>query len=145
MTLKEGSDTISLSARITQWNSLLPQYVNAFSNHHPGIAVGVYDVHTFFSGILDSPQKYGFKDNTSMCSTSKCIWADDVHSTFAMHQLIAADLARFLGNSNATVSNSSTSSSDAVQGVIIRLPAFLATVILTAWFIWSLSGAPVSS
>jgi len=94
-----GSSTAGLGSRIAQWNSALPQYARQFSRNHSDISVGVYDVHTFFVSVLNNPTAYGFKDAISVCHTSDCIWADDVHSTFAMQKLIATDLLKFLGNS----------------------------------------------
>src|SRR5271169_2366577 len=99
-----GNTTSSLGSRIAQWNSALPQFVKGFLSNHSDISAMVYDVHTLFTEVLDNPKKYGFKDAISECHTSDCIWADDVHSTFAMHRIIAAGLAQFLGNPAATAS-----------------------------------------
>jgi phospholipase/lecithinase/hemolysin len=97
-----ASSTPLLGSRISQWNTALPQFANRFSNDHLDISVAVYDVNTPFTTVLDNPQKYGFKDAVSICHTSECIWADIVHSTFAMHKILALNIARFLENPSAT-------------------------------------------
>jgi hypothetical protein len=99
-----GKTASSLGRRIAQWNSALPHFVNGFLSNHSDIAVAVYDAHKLFTEVLDNPTKYGFRDAISQCHKSDCIWADDIHSTFATHKIVAADLARFLGNPSATAS-----------------------------------------
>lgn len=102
-----GNGISTLGPRITQWNAALPQFVNGFLNQYSDISVTVYDVHTLFTTVLNNWESYGFKDAVSQCHISDCIWADGVHSTFAMHRIIAADLAQVLRNPTATVSTTS--------------------------------------
>jgi phospholipase/lecithinase/hemolysin len=103
--------TPSPSPRISEWNTALPQYTNNFSSFHPDVYVSIYDVHTLYTTILANPQEYGFVNDSAICDSIECIWSSDVHSTFAMHDIIAADMARFLGNSNAVIPNGSSASS----------------------------------
>lgn len=53
-------------------------------------SVQVYDVWSFMTDILDSPEEYGFLDNR--CIGEGCIWWDGYHPRSAFHQLLAADI-----------------------------------------------------
>ena len=62
------------------------------------VAAVVYDTHALFTEVLNEPGKWGFKDNLSKCHDWDCIWDDDLHPTFAMHKVVAKDLAAFLSS-----------------------------------------------
>ena len=65
-------------------------------DHTDLVAAVVYDTHALFTEVLNEPGKWGFKDNLSKCHDWDCIWDDDLHPTFAMHKVVAKDLAAFL-------------------------------------------------
>jgi len=139
-----GSSTPLLGSRISEWNTALPQFANGFSNDHPDISVSVYDVNTVFTTVLDNPQKYGFKDAVSICQTSDCIWADTVHSTFAMHKILALDIARFLKNPSATVAPTpqppaSSSASRSTHSSTYKRSTYILAGVGMGIFIWLLS------
>ena len=85
--------------RILRWNALLTHFTFTFSQRHSStLSAVIYDTHTLFTEVLDDPEKYGFKDNFSKCHAKECIWDDDLHPTFAMHEVVARDLARVLAS-----------------------------------------------
>jgi phospholipase/lecithinase/hemolysin len=57
----------------------------------------IYDSWSFFTTILDNPQEYGFVDSTCIGHEQGCLWWDDFHPVSAFHNLLAADVGRFLG------------------------------------------------
>jgi len=115
--------------RIPEWNTALLHYASRFQGNYPDISVAVYDVHALFRSILDDPGPYGFKDAISSCHESDCIWADEVHSTFATHKIIASNMARFLENP-AAILIPSKSSRKSVDKVSVFLVAFVLAVSL---------------
>jgi len=106
--LTAGTSIPNLGDRINEWNTALPAYVTNFTRTHPGVTASLFDVNTMFQTVLNHPKKYGFKDATSYCSNSNCIWADQVHATYAMQKIIAANMAQLLGTSNATTGASTS-------------------------------------
>jgi hypothetical protein len=131
--LTTGNATPNLSSRISQWNTVLPQYADDFASRHSNISVAVYDLHTLFTTVLDNPQKYGFKNATAGCHTSDCIWVDEgPHSTYGMHMIIAADMAHFLGNPSPTISTNPTASSASGAARILSLNLPFMGIVLAA-------------
>lgn len=145
-----GNTTPDLGSRISQWNSLLPQYANNFLSQHSNISVAVYDLHTLFETVLNNPTKYGFKDATSGCHTSECIWVDEgPHSTYGMHKVIAADMVRFLENPTSptspfptptTTSTTTPSKSATAQMVRFDLPYISIALVVGGLLVGVLSG-----
>jgi hypothetical protein len=125
-----GNTTVGLGSNISKWNSMIPQYAKQFSNNHSDASVALWDVHSLYMTVLSNPTAYGFRDNITICHTSSCIWADGVHSTFAMHQIVATNLLKFLGN--ATISSYSSRASPpcsinyTLQFLVFALVVFLA-------------------
>jgi hypothetical protein len=126
----------------------LPQYANDFASRYSNISVAIYDLHSFFSTVLDNPQRYGFQDATSGCHTSDCIWVDQgPHSTYGMHKIIAADMAHVLGNPTPTISVNPTipprptSSSIAAPLSKLNLPFMGIALVAGGLFIGILSGS----
>jgi phospholipase/lecithinase/hemolysin len=83
-------------AGIQEWNSLLPQYIGRFQRRYRDTFVAMYDTSIVFNAILDDPVRFGFRDNVSECQEKDCMWNDDLHPSFEVHRLLAADLALFL-------------------------------------------------
>jgi hypothetical protein len=129
-----------LGARIAQWNSLLPQHANDFSNQHSNISVAVYDLHTLFITVLNNPTKYGFANATAGCHTGECIWVDEgPHSTYAMHKIIAADMVRFL--ESPTISTTPTSSPSSTTHISsLNIPSVGIALVIGGILVGILSG-----
>jgi phospholipase/lecithinase/hemolysin len=62
-----------------------------------------------FQTVLNDPTEYGFKDATSICGNYTCVWADDVHCTYAMQKIFAAKMAQLLGATNVTIPTGNSS------------------------------------
>lgn len=120
--IEVNSDVSTLQSRISQWNSAFPDYSKQFAANHSDISVALYDVHSLFNTVLDDPSKYGFVDAISSCQNSTCIWADGVHSTFAMHNIIADDMNQFF--KSPTISNYSSGAAIAKHSIRAALVAF---------------------
>lgn len=85
-----------LQSRIIEWNTRLEEYAAAFRARHCSASVSIFDTSALMNKVLDNPAKYGFKDSLSSCHTDECIWYDGIHITFAMHKILAHDIANFL-------------------------------------------------
>jgi phospholipase/lecithinase/hemolysin len=85
-----------LQSRIIEWNTRLEEFAAAFRARHCSVSVSIYDTSALMNKVLDDPEKYGFKDSLSSCHSEECIWYDGIHITFAMHKILAHDIANFL-------------------------------------------------
>ena len=132
----QGNGSADLPGRIEDWNSQLPSYVSSFAASHPNITTALYDSHALFTMVLNDPKKYGFKDAVSSCNFSTCIWSDGLHSTFAMHKILAADLTNFLGNTDHSLTSansgaSRTSSHPLTLFILSMIVAFIGGAVLS--------------
>ena len=86
--------------RIIQWNAELTSLTNTFRNTHKDARVGLFSTGVSWEKMLENPKNYGFTDDISACASRECMWNTDVtppiHPTFAVHNVLAEDLARFL-------------------------------------------------
>jgi phospholipase/lecithinase/hemolysin len=57
-------------------------------------SMALYDAWSFMSDVLDNPKEFGFMNNT--CIGNECVWWDDYHPRSAFHQLLAADIERYI-------------------------------------------------
>lgn len=72
--------------------------MNLKNNHDADNRQGqimLYDVHTFFSKVLDDPQAYGFKDNISQ-DEDGCMWSGSFHIRTGFDDVIAKDMAKII-------------------------------------------------
>ena len=72
------------------------EFANEFRKSHDDADVAIYDAAGLFNEVLNNPTKYGFINGTSTGDSKKCVWEDMLHPTTAMHEVIAADVAKFL-------------------------------------------------
>ncbi|OJJ63017.1 hypothetical protein ASPSYDRAFT_41714 [Aspergillus sydowii CBS 593.65] len=79
-----------------QFNNRLRHGVEEWRSANPDSTMRTYDAWSFFTEILDNPQQYGFVDSTCIGYEQGCLWWDDFHSVSAFHNLLAADVGRFL-------------------------------------------------
>jgi phospholipase/lecithinase/hemolysin len=47
-----------------------------------------------FNAVFSHPDRYGFRDATSICDTGDCVWCDGIHPAYSMHRFIAEDVAK---------------------------------------------------
>jgi phospholipase/lecithinase/hemolysin len=85
-----------LHDRLQDWNDQLDDRADDLGRRHNDTTIAVYDANAFLNTILDSPEKYGFKDATSMCTQQNCFWHDALHPMSAVHKLLTQDLVRFI-------------------------------------------------
>ncbi|KAI9047552.1 hypothetical protein LZ554_008268 [Drepanopeziza brunnea f. sp. 'monogermtubi'] len=86
--------SIALYKRNIQiYNENLAKHVSAFREKHPEASIMLYDVHALFTKVMDDPQKYGFKDATSMDSDG-CLWSGSFHILTGFDDFIAKDMAK---------------------------------------------------
>jgi phospholipase/lecithinase/hemolysin len=132
-----GKGNPQLVKRIPQWNQALPHHAIAFQRLYSDISVGVFDVHSLFLSVLAHPPAFGFRNSYSICDGNQCIWADVVHSTFAMHKIIATDMLKFLADPNATnitVPNSTLTPSRGRRKSTPSCSIFMVTLLLACGF-----------
>ena len=105
---KKSSHIISLlvaSSRLNagqiykDWNKALSKTVRQFANtHYPEeITAMIYSSYDTFTRVLDDPISYGFTFE-DVRKEGGGIWYDNLHPTSRMHDIIAADMAQFLGD-----------------------------------------------
>jgi phospholipase/lecithinase/hemolysin len=61
-------------SQILDFNTKLAAAVTAFRGNHTGVRTFLWDSHTFFTTVLNSPTTYGFKDATSYGTGSQYFW-----------------------------------------------------------------------
>jgi len=99
---------------VTEYNTALSTASQEFSSKHQDIKSMVFDTHTYLSGILDNPDKFGIKNTTGFCpnfdapdiSTNfaaygclpipEYFWYNDGHITFKVHEFLAGAVKDFL-------------------------------------------------
>ncbi|KAH6711806.1 hypothetical protein DL95DRAFT_527944 [Leptodontidium sp. 2 PMI_412] len=92
----QGGDAHSIAryaSNIKVFNDNLPKHVAAFQDKHPDGTILLYDVHKFFSKVLDEPEAYGFKDNISE-DKDGCMWSGSFHIRTGLDDVIAKDMAK---------------------------------------------------
>ncbi|KAF8625822.1 hypothetical protein AX15_005202 [Amanita polypyramis BW_CC] len=83
--------------RYDKWNIALREAITTFAAGHEDITVLLYSSHATFTKILDEPGKYGF-EAADLRKRGGSIWVDHLHPSSAVHRVVAADIAAFLGS-----------------------------------------------
>ncbi|KAF2098701.1 lysophospholipase A [Rhizodiscina lignyota] len=112
--LWNSSDPVPSALQIEEWDTALNNSAKNFAAQHEKAEVRVYDAGAFLSGLLDEPDKYGFKITTDFCqaydqpdidtnyASYGCLplweyfWYNSGHMTTHVHKLLAADIKSFL-------------------------------------------------
>ncbi|VUC23975.1 unnamed protein product [Clonostachys rosea] len=99
------------------WNERLSIRVPEFAKSHPSAKVMMYDTNTFFTKVLDEPEKYGFLNTTGLCAgantedvldhpefygctpLSTYFWLNSGH----IHKVMAKDLEHFLRSESSAI------------------------------------------
>lgn len=105
-----SNNNATLASLITTWNTQLQTSATAFQANHSDVATFYYDAWSLYTKLLDNPSTYGFTD---VNTTGGSFWIDTIHPRTKVHQYMAADLATFLGNQAASVTNPVTTSTAA--------------------------------
>ncbi|KAI5897434.1 uncharacterized protein SCHCODRAFT_02488547 [Schizophyllum commune H4-8] len=75
-------------AAMAAWNRILPVKVAEFQRAAPGVTLSIFSVRDVFTAVLDDPKKYGFTKN-DLTEVGGGIWADEVHATPAVQEIVA--------------------------------------------------------
>ncbi|KAG8983884.1 hypothetical protein FRB94_010463 [Tulasnella sp. JGI-2019a] len=95
--------------RRTLWNDLLSQKLAIFAKTHPGSSTFLFDAHSLFTRILESPESFGFSVDLDSgadmdgsigpdvgMSMDGVIWCDHIHPTTVTHKIIAREVAKYM-------------------------------------------------
>ena len=86
-----------------KWNEALAETVRGFASEDPKeITAMIYSSYDTFTRVLDDPLSHGFALG-DVEKEEGGIWYDHLHPTSAMHDIIARDIAHFLGDQPAFV------------------------------------------
>jgi len=83
--------------RYADWNAALRSSIASFASEHPDATALLFSSHATFTRVLDDPEGYGFHEKGAARKAGKGIWMDILHPTNKMHDIVAKDLATFLG------------------------------------------------
>ncbi|KAI5888385.1 uncharacterized protein SCHCODRAFT_02636602 [Schizophyllum commune H4-8] len=78
------------------WNRALLARAKTFAQEHPGATVLVFSSARAIDNILDDPDIYGFPAS-DVRKANGAIWMDRLHPTSAVHDVLAREMAEFLG------------------------------------------------
>ncbi|GAA5899367.1 hypothetical protein JCM8208_001629 [Rhodotorula glutinis] len=122
-----GDVRVKLGASIAAWNAVLRLYVREIPRRYSGASAELVDVWSWFDGLLDRADEYGFVNPKSWCpsyargsgvagvpeqlSLEKCngslaqhLWYDGIHPTWSVHRLLAASVREQLSRRTAGLS-----------------------------------------
>ncbi|KAL4914580.1 hypothetical protein BDW62DRAFT_190142 [Aspergillus aurantiobrunneus] len=91
----EPSTALLYEIVVQHFNNQLQDAVTEWGSAHSDSRISVYDTWSLFTELLDHPREYGFLDAT--CIGEGCVWWNSFHPMSALHRLLAADVARYLG------------------------------------------------
>ncbi|KAG8852532.1 hypothetical protein FRB96_008627 [Tulasnella sp. 330] len=87
----------TVADRRTQWNELLVQKLATFAETHTGSSTFLFDSHTLFTNILDSPASFGFSADPDVGTImDNEVWCDHIHPTTATHKIVAREIFKFM-------------------------------------------------
>jgi phospholipase/lecithinase/hemolysin len=93
--VKRGND--SSMSRYADWNAALCSSITSFASEHPDATALLFSSNATFTRVLVDPEGHGFHDKDAARKPGKGIWMDFLHPTNKMHDIVAKDLAAFLG------------------------------------------------
>ncbi|KAH8107182.1 hypothetical protein BXZ70DRAFT_1029523 [Cristinia sonorae] len=84
----------TLATTLKLWHTLLSTRVSS----HPGISALLFSSYAFFTGLLDDPTTYGFRDEDVVNAgpTKSRIWLDELHPTSGVHRALSLSILSFL-------------------------------------------------
>lgn len=92
-----------VAPRYRTWNATLLSRARAFATAHPDATVLLFSSARTIDGILDEPDIYGLEEPVGpglqpadVRRAYGPIWADQLHPTSAVHDVLARDMAEFL-------------------------------------------------
>lgn len=88
------------------WNTSLATAATLFATTHPDTTVMIYSSWDTFTALLDDPAAHGFPVQ-DIKKVGASVWYDHLHPTSRVHDLVARDMARFLGAQGAFTAENS--------------------------------------
>lgn len=103
---------------VNRFNSILASQAASFQNRNQDSNVVVFDSNTFLNGVLKNPAPYGIKNTKDFCAAwdqpnvvadatqygcqpmNEYFWFNTAHLTTRMHEILAAEVKKFLGGSS---------------------------------------------
>lgn len=84
------------STNFDNWNSALLEAIQTFCNLHVDITAMLFSSSATFNALLDEPEAYGFEPSDIRKAWGS-VWVDSLHPTSKVHDVIARNMADFLG------------------------------------------------
>lgn len=78
-----------------KWNEMLRKNVRAFLSENEDVTTMVLSSFDFFNLVFETPSKYGFEEKDIRRRYGP-VWADHIHPTSRMHELLAERVNEFL-------------------------------------------------
>jgi len=78
-----------------KWNEMLRRNVQAFLSENEDVTTMVLSSFDFFNLVLETPSEYGFEEKDIRRRYGP-VWADHIHPTSRMHELLAERINEFL-------------------------------------------------
>ncbi|KAL1747304.1 hypothetical protein HDZ31DRAFT_80542 [Schizophyllum fasciatum] len=75
-------------AAMDAWNRTLRAKVAELKSATPEMKVAIFSIHNVFTAVLDRPEKHGFTKE-DLTKEGGAIWADEVHATPAVQEIVA--------------------------------------------------------
>ncbi|KAH7885682.1 hypothetical protein F5I97DRAFT_1874324 [Phlebopus sp. FC_14] len=76
--------------RVKAWNELLQTRITEFGRSSSKATVFLFSSHQALTDVLEDPLEYDFSEDDPV-NEGGCIWADDLHLTSEVHNIIGAD------------------------------------------------------
>lgn len=80
--------------KIKLWNRGLESVLGTFQTNHPEATVLIYSSWSLFCRVYGQPTDYSFKKADTKAFSA--MWADPVHPTSKMHEVLSTDIRKFL-------------------------------------------------
>jgi len=100
---------------IVKFNKILKGFVEEFKDQYPDTNVFIYNSYNEFHYILENHSNYNITEINNYCTISEICsnpenyyWADAIHPTFKVHEIIAKDIDALL-NANSIKEEPTTS------------------------------------
>jgi phospholipase/lecithinase/hemolysin len=92
------ASNIQLENTISFYNNLISTSLASFKSKNSGVTSWVVDTTAPFNEAINNPSRYGAPDATCYNSDGKsCLWKDNYHPGIEIQKLVAAAVAKAVG------------------------------------------------
>ena len=92
--MESGSED-EIRDRVQTWNKLLQEHSTNFGLSSREATVLLFSAHRVLTDVLDDPLEYDFNEDDP-ADEGGSIWADDLHLTSEVHDIVAQQLLNSL-------------------------------------------------